>query len=445
MPALRIDNPILYGIAPYYTTDEPRARFREITRRIPRLAELGINCLWLQPVFENHGGGQGYDTTDYFRIWSDLGTEDELGELIGSAHRNGIAVLFDFVPNHTSRHHPFVLDILENGRRSPYYEFYMHQKDGAPYGNYYSETEIRGVRFIHYFWDDLFNIDLDSAAARAHLIEAAEYWVREFDIDGYRFDTAWGPRARCPDFFIELRDRLRALKPGILLVGEDKASEPEAVEHRGPSPSEIFDVVYDWAPPAGHVYKWSWQRESKAQTIFNCIEEVDLVGELRASITGTLRTRPGQGQVLRFIENNDTPRFVTNHTLEQTKLAATLAFTLPGVPLVYYGQEVGTHYDYPSFARIDFDGDWEGGRALLAHYRELIRLRRTRPELSAGTFEEVPATPESPGAKVFAYRRRLAARESLVVLNLGAQPAAARLADAGSQPVRLQPFEARII
>ncbi len=95
---------MVYEITPYLFVDS--ARYPDIEGKLPELARLGVNTIWLQPVFTTYAGGQGYDITDYYHLRDDLGTETELKSLISSAHRAGLSVIFDFVANHTSIHRP---------------------------------------------------------------------------------------------------------------------------------------------------------------------------------------------------------------------------------------------------------------------------------------------------------------------------------------------------
>src|SRR5690606_33276906 len=115
-----IDRALIYEITPYSFTFE--GRFDHVTDRIPELVDLGINTIWLQPVFATEGRGQGYDIVDYFRVRDDLGGEAALRRLVETAHAHGLKVLFDFVPNHTSVEHPYARDAIAHGEASHYYD-----------------------------------------------------------------------------------------------------------------------------------------------------------------------------------------------------------------------------------------------------------------------------------------------------------------------------------
>ena len=198
---------IIYGIKPSGFTDH--SSYDNISAKIAELKELGINTIWLQPVFKTARGGQGYDITDYFSLRDDLGNEQQLKNLISTAHQLHIKVLFDFVPNHTSIRQPFAQDIIKKRKSSPYYDYYQHENDGAPYSsNYHKDSS----GFIFYFWKDLINLNYNNPEVRKMITDACKYWIQEFDIDGYRFDAVWAVNARAPEFGKHLRKELKALK-----------------------------------------------------------------------------------------------------------------------------------------------------------------------------------------------------------------------------------------
>src|SRR5205085_3341390 len=179
-----IKRSIIYGITPYLFVKD--ANYTDIENKIPELTKLGVNTIWLQPVFQSSRKGQGYDITDFFSLREDLGTEQQLQSLINAAKQSGMKVIFDFVPNHTSIAHPYAQDIIKNKQASPYYDYYQHENDGAPYSSFYHHDNDG---FYFYFWKSLVNLNYNNEAVQKWIIEACKYWVKKFDIDGYRFDA----------------------------------------------------------------------------------------------------------------------------------------------------------------------------------------------------------------------------------------------------------------
>jgi hypothetical protein len=221
---------IVYGVTPYIFTEG--GKLEAVTEKLPELADLGVTVIWLQPVFANHGGGQGYDIVDYFRMRDDVGSEDDLRQLVRTAHGLGLKVILDFPANHTSLHHPFAQDAIAHGAESPYSEWYQREPDGVRYARHYHRSRAGKMDFIHYFWEDLPNLNLAHPGVRKMLIEAGRHWIERFDVDGYRLDAAWGLNHRTPDFLPEFARELKALKPDLWLLGEDKAGDPLATALR---------------------------------------------------------------------------------------------------------------------------------------------------------------------------------------------------------------------
>jgi cyclomaltodextrinase / maltogenic alpha-amylase / neopullulanase len=426
-----IDSVTLYEIAPWYFARNCTDKFACIEAKLEEIASLGIGAIWLQPTFPSVGGGQAYDVTDYFGVWSVLGDEDGLRSLIQRAKELGLKVLLDFVPNHTSIQHPYAQDAVRRGETSHYWDFYMREGDGAPYGNHYRQKTVGEMTFVYYFWEDLVTLNFNHEETRRHIIEASRYWIEEFDIDGYRVDAVWAPHARNPDFMHEWRLAMKRVKPEILLLAEDKATGSTALPDGFPSIFENFDVAYDWTDLGWCISEWAWARPNTCdyypvaygytgpkQTLFNFGLDRFKANALRTALTNRGRGYHEDAVILRFLENNDTPRFIAHHSLDQTRMAAGLLFSLPGVPMLYYGQESGMMTNYPTIhaTRTIQSYDQNG---LWPFYRHLIALRSSMPALNNRSFEEVDLISESRVGQTFAYRRWDDGRNVLAVINLG--------------------------
>ncbi|WP_420454348.1 alpha-amylase family glycosyl hydrolase [Rubrivirga sp.] len=427
-----IDRAVLYEITPRFFVNQYNGKLRHITDKIPELVDLGIDTIWLQPIFPTANGQQAYDVTDYFAVWDDLGTEDDLHELIDTAHAAGLRVILDVVPNHTSISHPYAEQVIAHGDRSYYADFYQQETDDAPYSENYTFIREGEATFIGYFWDDLVNLNYDNPDVQRFMVEATRYWVETFDVDGFRFDAVWAVVARNPAFVQEWRRALKRVKPELLLLAETKATDPASFEG--------FDVAYDWHADRTYISKWAWQRSSPDVTLFNTGLDQFRARDLRNAVTNRGNGYPPGAAVLRYLENNDTPRFVANHSVEQTKMAATLVFTLPGVPMLYYGQEVGIRNEFPSFpVSVPIrDYDREG---FFAFYQHLIWLKHTLDALEGDGFQEVQVTPGDAAGQTYAYLRTGDDADVLAVANLGEAPVAAIV----SVPTVLEPSEAVVL
>jgi cyclomaltodextrinase len=380
-----IDQAVVYGVVPRSFGDT--GGFRDVTARLDDLADLGVTALWLSPSNKTVVGDFGYAVTDYFHLRPDYGTEKDFQTLVRSAHAHGIRVLMDFVPNHTSDAHPYFRDAALHGRSSRYWNFYNRDADGLP-TNYFD-------------WTNLPNLNYGNAEVRRMMTEAFVHWVRDFDVDGFRVDVAWGLKQRAPRFWPKLRDQLEAVKPGTLLIAEASARDPYYVTHG-------YDAAYDWTDELG---QWAWEG------IFDQIEPSDVVASLRSALA---HTRPGQ-LVFRFLNNNDTgSSFVSRYGTDVTRVASAMLLTLPGIPCVYTGEEVGA-----SFSPYEDTGPivWRDRYRLRDHYKRLIALRKRLPALHGQEFRLLDAAPG-----VLAYvRSSEGSKPVLVVLNYGGSPVTARL------------------
>ena len=323
---------------------------------------------------------------DYFTVNPEYGSAADLHELVAAAHANDIRVLLDVVPNHSSDQHPFFRDAAERGPESPYYDWYDRDEQG---------------NHTHYFdWTNLPNFNFENPLVRDYITEALSFWVREFDIDGYRVDACWGVQLRRPDFWAPCIAALRQIKPGLLMLAEAGARDPYWYENG-------FDVAYDWT---GDLGRWAWEHVFAEP------------GQIAARLDAAIDADPQPGRVFRFLNNNDTgARFNTTHGEGLTRVAAALVLTLPGTPCVYTGEEIAAEYQpYPIPPALSW-GD--GPPGVRDWYHALCHLRTSHPSLHSRHFTKVAIDGGSGDA--YAYLRHGPAGEAplLVVLNFAAEAA----------------------
>lgn len=377
-----VERTVVYGVVPRKFGDPA---FPAITARLDDLRDLGVNALWLAPINRSPGGDFGYAVTDYLDVNPDYGTKDDFRALVQAAHARDIRVLIDFVPNHTSAEHPFFLDAKKRGTESPYYDWY--DRDAA--GN-----------VTHYFdWAHLPNLNYDNEAVQQYMLDAFAFWVREFDVDGFRVDVAWGIKERRPDFWPRWRRTLKAIKYDLLLLAEASARDPYYVENG-------FDAAYDWT---GQLGKWAWEIVWESDEL--------LTYNLGAALTGGDRGFHPETLVFRFLNNNDTgTRFITEHGEDLTRVAAALLLTLPGIPCVYTGDEIGAWYrPYADTNPLVWEEKYPG---LRDYYKRLIALRSETPALHARAWQPLEVAPRQ---QVYGYMRGDGARPLLVLLNFSDQ------------------------
>ncbi|MCL6217033.1 alpha-amylase family glycosyl hydrolase [Zunongwangia pacifica] len=415
---------VIYEITPYNFV--ANGTYPAITSKLAEIKELGANTIWLQPVYEVSYEGQGYNVTDYFDLNPALGTEVELKELVSEAKRLNLRVIFDIPLSQTSIDHPYAKDILAKGTNSIYYDYYEHDLTGDAYSSVISEG-TNG--FLHYFWDDLVILNYNNENVQRWMIEACKHWVKVFDIDGYRFDAIWGVNSRSASFGRKLRWELKSIKPDLLLLAEDKGSEPQVY-------SQGFDAAYDWNSDKTWVSQWAWEyeyEENASLTVFNHPNIAMRSELLREAL---FRNESNQFRLLRFLENNDLSRFISEHGLERTRMATALLFSLPGIPMLYNGQEIGFR-EHPYFTNAIFDQNVtiqaSGNADLYSYYKKIIGLHLKYPAIYGNNpMGEVTVIPEE---SVVAFKRWKDGQNFIIIINLDSEPINATLQLTGNNEI----------
>jgi cyclomaltodextrinase / maltogenic alpha-amylase / neopullulanase len=384
-----LDTAVVYGVIPFLFGSPA---FQAIQDRLGDLVDLGVNAIWLGPINLHPVDDYGYAVEDYFELDSAYGTKDDFRNLVEAAHKNGIRVLMDFVPNHTSNTHPYFLDAQRRGTESNYWDFYDRDAEG---------------NYTYYFeWSHLPNLNYDHTEVRRMMLEAFSYWVREFDVDGFRVDVVWGVRERYPEFWPEWRRALKRIKPDLMLLAEATAREPYYFENG-------FDVAYDWTyQPGGWAWRVVWDAYKYRLLSYN--------------LTDALTNRPEgfhpDTVIFRFLNNNDTgERFITRHGGGVTRVATALLLTLPGIPSIYTGDEYGLEFEpYQQLEPLAFEEQFPG---LREYHKKLIALRKTVPSLHSRNWALI--TPDAVPQTVFSYIRYDETTDTpvLVLLNFSEEPA----------------------
>lgn len=394
------DLSVVYGVHPPLYG---RPGLPAVTRKLAELAELGVTVVWISPPYASPDGDYGYAVTDPFRLREEAGSEADLRALVDEAHRLGLRVVLDFVPNHTSDRHPWFVAATEAGAST--HAFRFHERDGE------------GTATHYFDWKNLPNLDYGSRDVQNATKRAASHWQRT-GVDGFRVDAAWGVLRRAPSYVPEWVRAVRAGDPDALLFAEASARDPAWL-------AAGFDAAYDWTDELG---KWAWEDvfDGDARTIPD---------RLDAALTTSRARTPGPAQrrVLRFLDNNDTgARFVTRHGAVRTRAATAALLTLPGTPVLFAGSEVGAEYEpYAGAAAHGVLAAPEDRHALRPYVRDLVALRRAHPALRSEHLDRLTARDARTGAlrpDVYPFARRdEATGERLVVaIRFGAAPSGSR-------------------
>ncbi len=377
-----VDDAVVYEV--FVRDFTPEGTFQAMIPRLGELQELGVTTLWLMPIHpvgeERRKGelGSPYAVQDYFGVNPRFGTEEDFRALVDSVHARGMHLIIDLVANHTA---------WDNAWVEEHPEWYTTGADGEI-------VHPEGTD-----WTDVADLNYDSDALRAEMTRAMVYWVEEFGIDGYRCDVA----EEVPlDFWEAAIEEVRAVKPVMMLAeGEDPAL------HR-----HGFDLTYSWELYG--TLKDVWEG-APLGAFFDLIEEQD-------------EAFPEEALRLRFITNHDetawdAPPPVLFDGLQGSKAAAVLMLTVPGVPLLYNGQEVGVSEDDGFFDKSPID--WTQNPELRTFYKNLLNLYDRSAALRDG---ELEALSVEDGAALF---ERVADGESvLVAVNVRDEAATVSLPDA---------------
>lgn len=356
---------------------------------LPRLKGLGVDILWLMPVQPigrlNRKGSLGsyYSISDYTAVNPEFGTLADAKAFVAEAHRLGFKVILDWVANHTAWDHSWA---------TAHKDWYKLNAKGEVYAVTFNEGQPGEEH-----WDDVVALNYGSAGLRDAMIEAMKFWVREVDLDGFRCDVA----SLVPtDFWVRARRELDAVKPMFMLA------ESDAVELHT---SGAFDMTYSW-DLADQVFKKIGTGQAGAPLLR------EWLGRQPAGY-------PAHAYRMRFTSNHD---FNSWHGSDAELYGdaypalAVLTFTLPGMPLIYNGQESGLNRRLAFFEKDPID--WKR-HELSDFYRQLIALKHRHPALAAGQYGAPVKLLASP-ADVVAFERRQGTDVVRVAVNLSGTPQA---------------------
>ncbi len=332
---------------------------RGITEQLDFIADLGITALWLTPIFPSPSH-HGYDATDFFDVEPRLGSKDDLSDLLAEAHRLGMRVLLDFVPNHVSNLHPYFQSAITDPR-SPYREWFTFYQYPHEYETFFGVKSLPQLNLRH-------------PPTREYVLNAARYWL-EFGVDGFRVDYAIGP---APDFWADFRRVTRKAKPDCWTFGEIVDPSDVQMTFAG-----MLDGALDFILLEG-------LRQSMAFGRWNGYKLASFLERHQAYFPEDF-SRPS------FLDNHDMNRFLwaAGNDPRRLKAAAVLQFSLAGPPVIYYGTEVGLSQQrdvrqdgrgVPEESRLPMLWGEEQDQHLLRFYRQLIRIRKQFKALSRGTF-----------------------------------------------------------
>ena len=306
--------PLGFCGAPFENDGVPEHRILKVNDWIPHIEKLGANAIYFSPVFESDT--HGYNTRDYTKIDTRLGTNEDFQSVCENLHKAGIKVVLDGVFNHVGRGFWAFQDVLEKRWDSPYKDWFHISFDGN--SNYNDGLWYEG-------WEgnyDLVKLNLRNEDVIQHIFSCIKGWVEEFDIDGLRLDVAY---CLDHDFLRRLRSFCDGLKPDFFLVGETLHGD----YNQWMNDSMLHSVT-------------NYECYKGLYSSFNSMNMFEINHSLLRQFGPDNWTLYKGKHLLSFVDNHDVTRVASILSNENhLPLIYALAFGMPGIPCVYYGSEWG--------------------------------------------------------------------------------------------------------
>ncbi len=353
----------------------PEGTFAAFEEHLPRLNELGVRILWLMPIHpigevERKGSlGSYYSVKDYRAVNPEFGTMDDFKRLVSNAHALGMKVILDWVANHTA-HDNFLV------------EEYPH----------WYERDSTGKLLSPYDWTDVVQLDYSNEDLHEYMIGSLKFWVEEADIDGYRCDVA---NLVPTSFWNKARKELDKIKPVFMLA---EAEEVELQQY-------AFDADYAWE--FHHIMN-------------NIAKGKNTVLDIDSYFQREIAKYPKNTIKMHFTSNHDENSWAgTEFTRlgKGTKAFAALSFVIPGIPLLYNGQEVAFDRMLKFFDKDQID--WTPSEEYTEFYKKLIGLKQKNTALRAGASgADMFRVKTSNDVNIFAFTRTNESDKVFCVFNL---------------------------
>ncbi|PLR97757.1 alpha-glycosidase [Bacillus sp. T33-2] len=391
-PATNPENTLPWGSEDPTPTNFFGGDIEGVIQNIGYLKNLGITGIYFTPIFKAYSNHK-YDTIDYLEIDPQFGDKETLKRLIDTCHEHGIKVMLDAVFNHSGFYFPQFQDVLKNGENSPYKEWF-HTREfpllTEPLPNYHTFSFVAQMP----------KLNTENEEVKKYLLEVGRYWVREFDIDGWRLDVA---NEVDHAFWRDFRREVKAIKPDLYILGEIWHDSMPWL--RG----DQFDAVMNYPFTTNILNLFARDKITVKQFIEN--------------MTNVLHMYPKNVNEAAFnlVGSHDTPRILTEcgGDIEKVKQIYTVLLTFVGTPCIYYGDEIGMAGGADPGCRhcMVWDEDKQN-KDLFGHIERLITLRRDYPLLAnEGDLYFLPSHHET----CFAYSKTNGEKTIVIIINMDSQ------------------------
>ena len=361
-----VDKKLWYK-APITPMDDLHGNLRGIIEHLDYIKDLGIDVVYLTPIFKSNSCHK-YDTIDYYQVDPSFGTTEDLKELVQKSHERGMKVVLDAVYNHTGREFFAFQDILEKGEKSKYLDWYFI--DELPLKDEWGE--IPNFKCFGYY-GGMPKLNLKNPEVEKYITDVACYWIKECDIDGWRLDVG----DEISHFFWKnFRKAIKAVKKDMLIIGEIWHYAGDFLE------GDEWDTVMNYPFYLNLI-------DLLADEKINVSQFVQNLGYLKGRLN-----KKCYPLMWNLIDSHDTARFLhlCNDNKKKQHLAAAFQLLLPGMPMVYYGDE----YAMPGANDPDcrrgmyWDEEYQD-KEMYNWYKKLMQVRKTHACIVEGEMIETIA------------------------------------------------------
>jgi glycosidase len=402
--------------------------------------DLGVTGIWLMPIFPSPSY-HGYDVTDFYGVNSQYGTMEDFKNLLAEAHKRGIRIIIDMVLNHTSDQHPWFKEAKKDVK-SKYRDWYIWSETDPNYKGPWNERVWHpSITGFYYGIFEAFMPDLNynNPKVTKEMDKVTSFWLKDVGVDGFRLDAAKHlieesrKQENTPathEWFKDFRPVYKAANPEAMTVGEISGDTPQTLADY--TSGDQLDLVFNF-----HLANAFINSANRGQAAY-----------VTDAITYSGKAMPNS-HYAPFLTNHDQDRAMSQlyGDVDKAKVAAALLLTSPGVPFIYYGEEIGMVGKKPD-ENIRLPMQWSGGEnagfsggkpwrrpeagytevnvaaqaddpaSLLSHYRALIAVRNAHPALRTGSVLLIPTDNSS----VYALLRVEKDDKILVLINLDGKP-----------------------
>lgn len=328
-----------------------------ITQKLDYIKDLGFNALYLNPIFKATSNHK-YDTTDYYKIDPNFGTDHDFRRFIEECHKRDIYVILDGVFNHCGFDFPIFREALSNSNSK--YRSWFYFDDIVLNENLVLDYECVG------YFDKMPKLNFTNNEVRDYFINIGEYWVKEYNIDGWRLDVA---DEVSYSFWYDFRNAIKTIKPDAFLLAETWGEKPEML--LGDQMDSVMNYLF---------------RDAVKEFIADESITTSQFDERLSRIT-MIYSQKVRSQLYNLIGSHDTERFFTSvkENSEKYKLALTLLFMFRGIPSLYYGDEIPLPGENDPGCRSAMQ--WEETETdIRNHVKKLINIRHTKEAIKSGDF-----------------------------------------------------------